>query len=900
MHLFPASAILRRSMLKKAWIYFIYFLLKALVGIRYRIKVKGTERLTPEILKKKGGIIFLPNHSAQMDPLLVSIALWTKFHPRPVVVERYFYMIGIHYVLKIIGSLPLPDLNGTVNKWKQKKIEKIFGLVSQDLKKGDNFLIYPSGRLKVTAAEIIGGASFVHNLLKECPETNIVLIRTTGLWGSRFSRAITGSPPNLGAVAWEGLKVILKNGIFLTPRRDVLIEMEPAPVDFPLHGSRLEVNQYLEKWYNKDGPEPLKLVSDLFWKKKYPKIERSLEVKEEEAPVPVSPEIEEEIYAKIGSLSQKNPETLSPFLHLARDVGLDSLDVAQLYVFLEERYEIEELTPGSLQTIDDVLKVAAGNKKVVKAEKKISIKTNWPTELGRPSVTAPVGKTITEAFLRSCDRMDNHAAAADGILGVMTYRRLKLAALTLSRKIRELEGDHIGILLPSSTTAFIAIFAVLLAKKIPVMFNWTVGVRAIDHCANMSKVSYVLSSRKFLNNLNDGDLGKIDDCLVLLEDLKGEIVFRHKLAALFDLLKNTDMLLKDLHLADVSENDPAVILFTSGTEALPKGVPLSHRNILSNQSSAISCIDFQSKDVFYGVLPPFHSFGFSAAGLLPLLTGIKGYYAPDPTDAHGMASDIEAWKVSVFCCAPTFIRNLFKVANPKQLSTLRYIIAGAEKTPEELFQYVEKNLKGNAELLEGYGITECSPIVAVQRPTTPHVGVGPPIPGVELCVVDAEQGDGEICISGPNVFTGYLGEQKSPFVTLEGKTWYRSGDRGHINPDGMLILSGRLKRFVKIGGEMISLGGLEEEILQLSSAKKWPVPKEIPGPSLAIAVRERESEKPLIILFTTFDILKEDVNLALRDCGYGRIIKISEVHKLDQIPVTSTGKIHYSALDELV
>ncbi len=889
-------------MLKRAWVYFLYLIAWGILGVRYRVRVKGLDRLTPETLKKPGGVLFLPNHPAEIDPVFVVLSFWLKFQPRPIVVEQFYYLAGIHYLMKMISALPLPDLNGTVNKWKQKKIEKLFTYVSAQLKRGDNFLIYPSGKLKVTGVEIIGGASFVHNLLKECPEANIVLIRTTGLWGSRFSRAITGSTPGLGSVLWEGFKVLLKNGIFLTPRREVLIEAEVPPADFPYTGSRLEVNQYLEKWYNANGPEPLKLVSDLFWKKKYPAVYTPKESKEEAGPLVVPPQIQQEVYAKIGEIARRGTEGFSPELHLARDLGLDSLDVAQIYVFLDERYEVEGLTPGNLQTIGDVLKSAMGDKKDKSHETvaKSVEKAKWPAEQSRPSVAAPLSKTVGEAFLLGCERMDNHVASADALSGVMTYRRWKLAALILSRKIREFEGDRIGILLPSSSAVYLCIFATLLAKKVPVMFNWTVGVRAMDHSAKLSGVRHVLSSRRFLNNLNNGDLGQIDDLLILLEDLRSEVTLGQKLAGFFDLLKNPQTLIKDLGLTQVSENDTAVILFTSGTESLPKGVPLTHRNLISNQAAAVSCVDFMAQDVIYGVLPAFHSFGFSMTGVLPILTGLKVYYAPDPTNTHGMAYDIAAWNITVFCCAPTFIHGLFRVADPKQLASLRYIWAGAEKAPSELFEYVATKLGSNTRMLEGYGITECSPVVTVQRPGKPHVGVGQPIPGVDLCLIDAEKGEGEICIHGPNVFPGYLGNQKSPFIELDGKTWYRSGDRGHIDPDGTLVLSGRLKRFIKIGGEMVSLGGLEEELMRLAAEKNWPIPKSLEGPALAIGVRERETDKPLIILFTVFEISKDDVNAALRDCGYGRIVKITDVQKLEQIPVTATGKVHYSALDEIV
>ncbi|MGE5196360.1 MAG: AMP-binding protein, partial [Anaerolineae bacterium] len=369
-------------------------------------------------------------------------------------------------------------------------------------------------------------------------------------------------------------------------------------------------------------------------------------------------------------------------------------------------------------------------------------------------------------------------------------------------------------------------------------------------------------------------------------------------------LKKPKKLLHKLDLAQIKAEHTTVILFTSGTESLPKGVPLSHGNILSNQRAALSCADINADDVMYSVLPPFHSFGFSATGLLPLLAGLRVCYAPDPTDGRGMAEDIHHWQATLFCCAPSFMRALFTASDPNLLQSVRLFVGGAEKVSEELFEEVAALGSGH-ELIEGYGITECSPIVTLNRQGHPKRGVGQPLPGIELIVIDPEtEGtlalgqEGEVCIAGPSVFSGYLGGLSSPFITRLGRRWYRSGDRGYLESDGSLILTGRLKRFVKIGGEMISLGGLEEEILHLAKEKKWTsFPTE--GPPLAVSAVEQEMGKPLIILFATFDISKDEVNFALKESGYGRLVKIAEVKRIEQIPLTGTGKTHYRLLDEL-
>ena len=392
--------------------------------------------------------------------------------------------------------------------------------------------------------------------------------------------------------------------------------------------------------------------------------------------------------------------------------------------------------------------------------------------------------------------------------------------------------------------------------------------------------------------------------LQFIEEIRQTVTLKDKLRALLLNYRGTDALLKKLKLTGIKASDPAVILFTSGTESLPKGVPLSHANILSNQRAALQTAQMYADDIFYGVLPPFHSFGFSPTGILSILAGLRICYAPDPTDSHGMARDIGLWKPTLFCCAPSFIKAVFRVANPDHLQSLRLVVSGAEKTPQELFDYVKEHLP-HAHVLEGYGITECSPVVTLDRLGEPHVGVGKPIPGVEVMILDEQAKqpaplgqEGEVCIAGPSVFSGYLGNPRTPFITVAGKQWYLSGDRGHLDEQNHLILTGRLKRFIKIGGEMVSLGGLEEELVRLAKDKHWVTGNE-EGPSLAVSVREKEVDKPLIILYTTFPISKEDVNAALKDSGYGRFVKIAEVRTLQQIPLTGTGKTHYRLLDEI-
>ena len=886
------------SLIKLPFQYFLCLFLKFALWLRYRIEVKGLSEI---VKSKKRGIVFLPNHPAEMDPVILLSILWRKFRPKPLIVEHFFYRKGLRFFIDLlVQSLPLPTMD-VGNEWKRRQVDKLKNKIIQKTAQKQNFLIYPSGKLKSTPEERIGGASLVHQLLEMQPDLDLVLVRTTGLWGSSYSRAITGFTPDFGKATGRGVLAILKNLIFFTPRRRVTVEFEFPSEDFPRRKEKMQINEWLENWYNKAGPERLQLVSFSMWGRVVPKITAQEEEKEEE--VFVSEDIKVQILGYLSKMTKQSVNDTYTDLHLSNDLGLDSLDISQINIFLEERFDVTGLAPGQLQTVRDVMQAAAGVKKETEEPLPIKKKSRWPKEESfRKEPALPEGKTIQEVFLLSCERMGDAIACADALSGVLTYTKLKRSVLVLSLEIRKMPGDYIGILLPSSVTAYVTILATLIAGKIPVMLNWTTGFRNLEHAAEVCSLKVVLSSYRFLSRLDHCDLGRVDDLLLLLEKVRSNISFKNKLKGQFLNFKKTSALLKKLPKMP-KEEDPAVIIFTSGTETLPKGVPLSHRNLLSNQRAAISCIHFGSKDSLYGVLPPFHSFGFSVTGLVPLLFGIRVCYAPDPTDSRGLANDIERWGATIFCCAPSFLQGMLRIASDEQLKTIRIIVSGAEKAPQELYDTLKAK---NKTFLEGYGISECSPIVTLQREDEPRIGVGRPIPDVELCVIDPEKEnvlgasqEGEICIHGPNVFKGYLGVKKDPFIEIEGKRWYRSGDRGFLDENQNLIITGRLTRFLKIGGEMISLGGLEEDLVKITREKGW-APTKINGPLLVVTSYGFESEKPQIVLFATFDVDREEINRALKEAGHGRLVKIAEIRKLEEIPLTGTGKTHYRLLDEML
>lgn len=336
----------------------LYVLIRFLLFLRYRIRVKGGEKLTKAALSKPGGILFLANHPAEIDPLILLAALWYPFKPHPVAIDYLFRKPIIRTLLDFVGAFAVPNFDFSSNSYKRKEIERTYQRIAEALDRKENLLLYPAGSLKNGAEEIIGGTSGVTQILEMRPDSNVVLIRTTGLWGSSFSRAPTGKTPDLMKAFLNGFKILLRNAIFFAPRRTVTIEVAPAPEDFPWKGSRLELNRYLEKWYNKEGPEPLNLVSFSHFRKEFPTI-RERPKEEKVSLEAVGQEIKERVIEEIAKLTRAPLSQITPESNLAQDLGLDSLDMAQLVVSLKEQFGIQSLQSTDIKTVASVMVFAA-------------------------------------------------------------------------------------------------------------------------------------------------------------------------------------------------------------------------------------------------------------------------------------------------------------------------------------------------------------------------------------------------------------------------------------------------------------------------------------------------------------------------------------------------------------
>ena len=866
------------------------FLVRCLLALRYRIKITGYNQLP-----NHKGVLFLPNHPAEIDPVIVASLVYWRFPVRPLITEPMYNLPILNSVMKWINAIPVPDMEQGFSPYKIRRMEKVLETTINGLKEGNNILLYPSGGLQRSGLEKIKGASAVSNILEKYPDVKIVMIRTRGLWGSSFSTALTrGITPDVGTVVLKAIKILIKNIIFFAPRRDVTLEIEEAPSDFPRNADKMELNSWMENWYNQHGEEPLSLKSYSFYKTDLPDVE-SFGAEVEVDLSDISLEVQQKVLSEFARMIDRPVEEINDSDLLTEDLGLDSLDLSDVLVWLDEIFDVQDVEITELVSVGKVMEIAAGRSGLSEGEIN-RVPKGW-AELNRPNVVKPQGKTIQEAFLHNAERMGSAVACADENRGVLTYKKVKIGALVLAQVITKMPGKKVGVMLPSTAGVGVVALGCLLAGKIPVMINWTLGPRNLQHVMDLTGITQVITSSQFLDKLGNVELGAMDDILVFVEDLRSnEIGIRQKLNAIWKSFFSTETLLEKLDLQNIDEHEPAVILFTSGSESVPKGVPLSHSNLLTNICDGIQVIPFQSTDTLYGFLPPFHSFGFTITTMLPLTTGLKVAYYPNPTESRRLARGIHMWRCTTVCGTPSFVTGIFKAADPEQLTSVRYFITGAEKAPDELFRKVEA-LSVGAKLIEGYGITECAPILTMNYPNRDRCGVGWPAPQSEVRVVDMDthktlpNGErGLIIARGGNIFKGYLGDDApNPFLEIDGDRWYNTGDLGILNENGAITLAGRLKRFVKVAGEMISLPAMEDVLID-----RWPGDDD--GPAVAVEAIERDGERPVLAIFSRVALNLNEANETLKKAGFSNVGRLNHHEEVEEIPLLGTGKTNHRAL----
>jgi acyl-[acyl-carrier-protein]-phospholipid O-acyltransferase/long-chain-fatty-acid--[acyl-carrier-protein] ligase len=455
-------------------------------------------------------------------------------------------------------------------------------------------------------------------------------------------------------------------------------------------------------------------------------------------------------------------------------------------------------------------------------------------------------------FVKTAKRQGDKLAIADRTTDKrVPYSRALISSLILAKKIGKYKEGYIGVMIPTSAGSFLSVIGILMSGKVPVMINYSTG--AADNCEyaqNKCGFKTILTSRALLEKIGC----RLVPGMVMIEDvMEHHIKAADKLGAALKSKLPAKMICNSF--PESKPDDNVVILFTSGSEKDPKAVQLTHRNIYSNLTDAQKIFGLTDKDVIMSILPLFHVFGQTIDFWLPMVVGMTAVTYANPLDYKRIPALIREEKATMIAATPVFFAGYLNQSKPGDFATIRLMVAGADKTPDWLREEFQK--KHHITLLEGYGCTETSPVVSVNLPEANRPGsIGKPIPSAQVKITDIQTGkdlpvgkEGKILVKGDMIMKGYLDDLEETSLRIK-DGWYDTGDMGLIDKDGYLWHRGRLKRFVKIGGEMVSLVRTEtvlEELLPDGvSCCVVEVPDSLKGAKIIAAVTKKIKEKEIL------------------------------------------------------
>ncbi len=477
----------------------------------------------------------------------------------------------------------------------------------------------------------------------------------------------------------------------------------------------------------------------------------------------------------------------------------------------------------------------------------------------------------------------------------LNYRQLVAAQFIIARKLmrKSKPKERIGVLLPSTTASCITLFSCLIAGCTPAMLNFSAGTRAILQATRLANINLVVTSKQFVEKADLQDIVKELEAsgkeMLYLENVGQQVTLKDKLIGLSQAYF-PQRSFSGWPGSIASPDETAVILFTSGSEGVPKGVALSHSNLVANVCQIASTTDLSCADKILNALPTFHAFGLTGGMLLPLCTGVPSWHYPSPLHYQTVVKRIQATKASIFFSTNTFLYRYGEMATPEDFATLRLVIGGAEKIQDRTRQlWLDKF---GIPLLEGYGLTEASPGVALCTMQQRQKGsVGPLLPGIKARL-ESEEGISQgkrLFISGPNLMSGYLDADGGIKPLPNG--WHDTGDMVNIDADSNFIsIVGRVKRFAKVSGEMVSLMEIEEAVNHLwegSTNAVVAVPDEKRGETVILVTDRNRHDRTKLVA-------------ALGKMGIAQLGHPKKVIHVDEVPLLGSGKPDYSRITQQI
>ena len=497
---------------------------------------------------------------------------------------------------------------------------------------------------------------------------------------------------------------------------------------------------------------------------------------------------------------------------------------------------------------------------------------------------------VLSAVMEIARQHPGHIILEDATLQTLSYRKLMVGVDLLARVLRGRVADHerVGLLMPNVNATPMAILALWSLGKVPAVLNFSSGTPTLLACAGLAGLKHIVTSRAFFERvrLKEDDFVKAGVSLVYLEDLQAGITGSKQFLA---LLRHV-LIPESVCASPPAAVSTAVIVFTSGSEGVPKGVELTHRNLLANIRQMLAVTDITAGDRLFNCLPLFHSFGLTVGAFLPLVRGIYVFLYPSPLHYRTVPAALYEHDCTVFISTNTFLNGYARKAHPYDFRSLRYLFAAAEKLQEATA--LTWSQKYGVRILEGYGATECAPCVSVNTPLEPRYGsVGRLLPGME-CKLEPVEGvadGGRLFVRGPNVMKGYLNaEANKKFQALGG--WYDTGDIVGLDAESYLHILGRLKRFAKVSGEMVSLTAVED-------ALAGAFPQYGLHCQVAVLTRPEENKGEMLIAVTNEPKLTlDEIRDAIKAKGLTNLSTPREIKVVKEIPKLGTGKVNHREL----
>ena len=516
---------------------------------------------------------------------------------------------------------------------------------------------------------------------------------------------------------------------------------------------------------------------------------------------------------------------------------------------------------------------------------------------------------LHRAFIAYARRHPRQMAVADGRTPKLSYFKTLVGSIVLARKLRRLLDDEpmTGVLVPPSVGGALVNVALQIMGKVPINLNYTASADGLASSAQQCNIRHVITSKEFLQRLPLQVPGEA----IYLEDIMASVKGSDRLvAALMAIFCARPVWLIERLLGAPggrSQDDLATIIFSSGSEGDPKGVMLTHFNITSNIEAALQVFPHERGDALMGILPFFHSFGFTGTLWLTLTRGFRSVYHPNPLDAKAIGGLTYKYKAKFLIATATFLQNFIRRCLPEEFSSLQYVVTGAEKLPARVREAFRA--KFGVEPLEGYGTTECAPIVSINVPDfrapgffqrgTKHGTIGQPLPGISVRIVDPDTEEllplgeaGMLQVKGPNIMKGYLGmPERTAEVLKDG--WYTTGDIAKLDEEGFITITDRLSRFSKIGGEMVPHNTVEEKLHALLGITEQVI--------AITGVPDESKGERLVALHTLDEEQLDELQNKMAQCDLPRLWlpKTTAFYRVQEIPTTGTGKIDIKKVRDL-